>query len=324
MSPLPEVQVGSVEPLYNIGVVARMTGVSMATLRAWERRYNFPESERTAGGHRLYSEKDVMRLRWVKSRIDEGMQTAQAIHALRHQEQTGHISMAEQVNHRQQGKEIKPGSHLELFQHQLLDVLTGRDLQSADSVLGEALALSSPEELILHVISPVFSYIGESWENGQISIATEHLATNYLRQRLLMWMLSGPPPRAMSPIVLACGPNEWHEGSLLILGALLRRRRWPVAYLGQSVPLPDLASFVRDLRPSMVVLIAMTETSVTELVEWPQWMPEVAQTGRPLVGYGGRVFALNPEWRVRMAGTYLGNTFHEGLQTIEKMLLEAH
>ena len=52
------------EPLYNIGVVSRMTGISMATLRAWERRYEFPDSERTAGGHRLYSENDVLRLRW--------------------------------------------------------------------------------------------------------------------------------------------------------------------------------------------------------------------------------------------------------------------
>ncbi len=31
------------EPLYNIGVVSRMTGISMATLRAWERRYKFPD-----------------------------------------------------------------------------------------------------------------------------------------------------------------------------------------------------------------------------------------------------------------------------------------
>ena len=76
----------SEEHLYNIGVVTRMTGISMATLRAWERRYDFPESGRTAGGHRLYSERDIMRLRWVKGRIGEGMQTAQAIQALRHQE----------------------------------------------------------------------------------------------------------------------------------------------------------------------------------------------------------------------------------------------
>ena len=69
MVTLPDVHLGSDEPLYNIGVVSRMTGVSMATLRAWERRYNFPNSERTSGGHRLYSENDVLQLRWVKDRI---------------------------------------------------------------------------------------------------------------------------------------------------------------------------------------------------------------------------------------------------------------
>ena len=92
----PSTQI-SHEPLYNIGVVTRMTGISMATLRAWERRYDFPEASRTSGGHRLYSEHDIMCLRWVKSRIDDGMQTAQAIQALRHQETSGH-NIEEVVN----------------------------------------------------------------------------------------------------------------------------------------------------------------------------------------------------------------------------------
>jgi DNA-binding transcriptional MerR regulator len=321
MSPLPEVQVGGDEPLYNIGVVARMTGVSMATLRAWERRYGFPESNRTSGGHRLYTEMDVMRLRWVKARIDDGMQTAQAIHALHHQEQNGHLISMESASLPGNGiRTMGPRHHLESFDQRLMDTLVGRDLQGADNILGEALALSSPDDLILDVISPTLSDIGQAWENGQISIATEHLATNYLRQRLLMWMLSGPPAKSVSPIVLACAPNEWHEGSLLIMGAILRRRRWPIAYLGQALPLPDLAAYVREIRPSVVVLVGMTEETATEMLAWPNYMPEVAQNGRPIVGYGGRVFTLHPEWRLRMAGTFLGNTFREGVETIEKLL----
>jgi hypothetical protein len=135
-----------------------------------------------------------------------------------------------------------------------------------------------------------------------------------------MWMVSGPPPRTIHPIILACAPNEWHEGSLLILGALLRRRRWPVAYLGQAVPLPDLAGFVRELNPSLIVVIAMTENAAAELSEWPVWLPEVAQTGKPTVGYGGRVFRNQPEWRLRIAGAYLGDNFRDGLSKIENLL----
>jgi len=320
MSPLPEVTIGNTEPLYNIGVVTRMTGVSMATLRAWERRYNFPESERTAGGHRLYSERDVLQLRWVKERIQDGMQTAQAINALRHQESTGRLVQSVQANATYDTLSDGTGIHLEILQRQLFDALIHRDFQAADGVLGESLAASTVEDLILHVIGPTFEQIGEAWEAGKINVADEHLSTNYLRQKLLMWMVSSPPSKPVHPIILACAPNEWHEGGLLILAALLRRRRWPITYLGQATPLNDLASFIRDLHPALVVLSATTETSATELIDWPRWLPEAAQTGSPIIGYGGRIFVSQPEWRLRIAGTYLGDDLDEAIDNIERML----
>jgi DNA-binding transcriptional MerR regulator len=308
------------EPLYNIGVVSRMTGLSMATLRAWERRYDFPAAERTSGGHRLYSEKDVIRLRWVKSRIEEGMQTAQAIHALTRQEQTGLLRLVDIVPITE-GKEISlPSAHLIVYQERFYDALIRKDLSLADDLLGEILAISVPEKIILEIISPTLAQVGEAWEHGKIDISTEHFVTNYLRQRLLMWMLTGPTPRPTRQILLACAPNEWHEGSLLILGALLRRRRWPVAYLGQALPLLDLASFVNDIHPSLVILVAMTEETASELVHWVDYMPDIVRTGKPIIGYGGRIFSIQPEWRNRMQGLYLGSTFEEGLSTIEKVI----
>ena len=77
------------EPLFNIGAVSRMTDISETALRVWERRYDFPKSARTDGGHRLYSQQEVMRLQWVKQRTDEGMQISQAIRALHHHEREG-------------------------------------------------------------------------------------------------------------------------------------------------------------------------------------------------------------------------------------------
>ncbi len=326
MTPLPKVESGNEEPLYNIGVVSRMTGISMATLRAWERRYEFPEAKRTAGGHRLFSERDVIRLHWVKQRIDEGMQTAQSINALRHQEQTGHLILSQNnfasqpisseiVEIPDDGKSL-----LHTYSTRLSEALDFKNVQLADEVLGEALSISNPEELILRVISPALAMVGDAWEHGKISVATEHLATYYLRHKLLFWMVNGPPPVSRPPIVLSCAPNEWHEGSLLVLGALLRRRRWPIVYLGQAVPLADLATFVRDIRPQLVVLVAMTENSASDLVDWPNWFPGISQSGKPVIGYGGLVFSEKPDWRMRMPGVYLGSTFEEGLNTIERLL----
>jgi MerR family transcriptional regulator, light-induced transcriptional regulator len=315
-----EVIHASVEPLYNIGVVSRMTGLSMATLRAWERRYEFPSSERTAGGHRLYSEHDVLALRWVKSRIDEGMQTAQAIHALQHQEHTGESILTETKSRELSRVKTLIPLHLSVYLEKITQALINKDIQTAEVILNEVLATSSPEDVILEIVGPAMAKIGEEWEKGKTSISTEHLATNFLRQRLLMWMLSGPPTRTSKPVLLSCGPNEWHEGSLLVLGALLRRRRWPVAYLGQSVPLDDLSGFIKDIDPSLVILVAMTEGSAMELIKWPKIMPEVFETGKPIIGYGGRIFSIQPEWRLKMPGLYLGNSFRDGLDTIERLL----
>jgi DICT domain-containing protein len=42
-----------------IGTLARRTGVSVSTIRAWERRYGFPVPRRLDSGHRRYTERDV-------------------------------------------------------------------------------------------------------------------------------------------------------------------------------------------------------------------------------------------------------------------------
>jgi MerR family transcriptional regulator, light-induced transcriptional regulator len=320
MNSLPEapIQGGNDEPLYNIGVVTRLTGISMATLRAWERRYAFPESSRTSGGHRLYTENDVLRLRWVKGRIEDGMQTSQAIHALHVQEQRGtdiyHAARVETAERTNAGWAALDG-----LKHKLVEALLERRVDQADLVMGEALASSSPEELILRMIVPALTEIGEAWFDKRINITSEHFSTNYLRQRLIMWILNGPPPQSGPPVILACAPGEWHEGSLLVLGALLRRRRIPIAYLGQTVPLTDLNTFIRDIRPQIVVLVAMQEETAAQLTEWPQWLPEAASSGKPIIGYGGRAFTLHPEWRLRMQGVYLGDTLEAGLEKIVEL-----
>ena len=313
----------SEEPLYNIGVVARMTGIPVATLRIWERRYGFPASARTAGGHRLYSEREINRLRWVKAQVDAGVQISQAIRSLEHLTQQGRAAdllLAAPSEPTTEKVSILP---LRTLRERLVATLLSHDTEKADQILGEAMAVYPIETLVLEGLGPALADIGEAWMEGRIGIATEHLATNYLRHRLLMWMFSGPPAYLARPTVLACAPGEWHEGSLLILGVLLRRRRWPVAYLGQSLPLADLARLTRDLKPLAIVFVAMTEEPAKALAEWPRWLPEAHRTGRPLVGFGGRIFTTQPEWQEKVPGTFLGATLTEGLANLERMLRAA-
>ncbi|HEY5158028.1 MAG TPA: MerR family transcriptional regulator [Anaerolineales bacterium] len=302
----------STSPLYNIGVVTRVTGVPIATLHAWERRYGFPDAARTAGGHRLYSDKDIARLRWVKSQLESGLTVSRAVIAVRALEAEGRLFLpneSEAVS-RSESTSISSTS----LGESLLQALTHHNLVRADQLMGEMLAFTSPENITLDIIGPALNAIGEAWEQGHITIATEHLASNFLRHRLLMWMVTGPTPKPGNPIILACAPGEWHEGSLLIMGVLLRRQGWPVAYLGQNVPFQDLAIFVEEIHPRAVVMVAMVEETVRTLAEWPQWINQVG--GKPVIAFGGRPFILQPELQVKVPGIYLGENIQDGLSNL--------
>lgn len=59
--------------------VTRRTGLSPATLRIWEQRYDFPRPERLPSGHRRYSAEEVERLLEVVRERDEGRSLPTAI-----------------------------------------------------------------------------------------------------------------------------------------------------------------------------------------------------------------------------------------------------
>ncbi|MEZ5559939.1 MAG: MerR family transcriptional regulator [Pseudomonadales bacterium] len=57
---------------YNIGAVARLTGVSREKIRVWERRYGAVTPARDANNKRHYSQQDIERLTLIRRLVDGG------------------------------------------------------------------------------------------------------------------------------------------------------------------------------------------------------------------------------------------------------------
>lgn len=62
--------------LYTIGEVAQLCDINPVTLRAWQRRYGLLKPQRTDGGHRLFNDADIDRIREIKRWIDTGVQVS--------------------------------------------------------------------------------------------------------------------------------------------------------------------------------------------------------------------------------------------------------
>ncbi|MEM0970077.1 MAG: MerR family transcriptional regulator, partial [Verrucomicrobiota bacterium] len=64
------------EPLsqeqFQISAVSRLTGLPIHSIRAWERRYQVVDPERTETDRRLYSRRDIQKLTLLKTLVDQG------------------------------------------------------------------------------------------------------------------------------------------------------------------------------------------------------------------------------------------------------------
>ncbi len=66
-----------------IGDVVRATGLTEATLRAWERRYGFPQPQREPSGHRRYAAAEIERILNVVAERERGVGLPVAIERAR-------------------------------------------------------------------------------------------------------------------------------------------------------------------------------------------------------------------------------------------------
>lgn len=60
------------DSLYKLSTLAKLTGLGVQAIRNWERRYNLLVPQRTEGGHRLYTERDLTTLLRIRELLDQG------------------------------------------------------------------------------------------------------------------------------------------------------------------------------------------------------------------------------------------------------------
>jgi MerR family transcriptional regulator, light-induced transcriptional regulator len=251
-------------PLRRIGELSRRLGVSDHVLRAWESRYGLLQPVRSPGGFRLYSEADESRIRRMQAYLAGGLSAAEAARAALRDGPGTHPP-----------EQVGPAAGSEPFAElrRALDVF---DEPAAQAVLDRLMAELSLPAVLRDIVLPYLADLGERWQRGTASIASEHFASNLIRGRLAGlargWG-SGHGPQAL----LACPPGELHDMALMIFGIVLNRNGWRIGYLGPSTPVEELARAAGTSHPDLVVLAAtvpgVLEPLQTELTSLARHVP---------------------------------------------------
>lgn len=224
----------------NIAALAKRTGIPPDTLRKWEQRYRILQPDRTEGGQRRYSERDVVRVQWLRDRLAQGYRIGEAARLL------GTV-------------EVEPARSARDHLAGILEAVDGEEPAEIGIRLDQAFALLDLDETLSAVLEPLLRTIGDRWERGAVNVATEHLVSEAVRSRL-GHLLSDAGGGVHGTAVLACAPGERHELGLMMTAIALRRDGWKVVYLGADTPLADAIELARQVEASVLGLsIGMTE-----------------------------------------------------------------
>src|SRR5688572_9595082 len=162
------------EPVYNTRAVVQRTGVPADTFRAWERRYGVPHPSRTPGNQRLYSDRDIAIVGWLRVQTRTGVIISQAVHLLRTSDHAETPPVA--PPHELLGLAAPRDGAFSRYRREVIESLDRFEATRADRAVEEALALGSVEDVCLHVLQPVLVEVGDRWERGEIPVSTEHFA----------------------------------------------------------------------------------------------------------------------------------------------------
>ncbi len=258
-----------------ISVAASRTGISQATLRAWQHRYGLGPSRRTEGGHRRYSPADIERLTAVQDLMRQGVSAGEA---------------ARIVLERSYGPFGGPGD---------LPLAPGADAQ-AHQLAAAALDLDGPavrhqlrNHLTRHgvthtwetVLRPVLGAIGARWALLPHGVAVEHLISHIAGVELGATTPRPSTVVSQRGVLLSCAPDELHDLPLVALAAALRGTGTDATLLGARTPAVTMCALA-SARPGWAVVVFALATeyadpalfaalpdTVLPIAAGPGWVP---------------------------------------------------
>ena len=234
---------------YSIKDLEQVTGIKAHTIRIWEQRYNFLQPSRTETNIRSYSSEELKTILNVSLLNKYGFK----------------ISHIDKMSADQIEEKILSLNQIDAIRERVVNVLikemVSLNMGSFDMQLDIYIGQKGIERTVLEIVFPFLERVGVLWITNHVNPAQEHLATNILRQKLILGIEKLPAVVNQDKNVILFMPEgEHHEIGLLLVYFLLKQQGVFVNYLGANVPLRDLA-FLNGIKKPEYIFCHITSPS---------------------------------------------------------------
>jgi DNA-binding transcriptional MerR regulator len=213
--------------------VVSLTGINPVTLRAWERRHGLIRPQRTEGGHRLYTARDVQRIRDILRWTSNGLP----------------ISKVGDMLAGQPEAPVQPHSAFDDWRAAVVRATQAFDAQALEGLHGQLFTLMPKATVLREVLLPVWHELASGSAFGQRSQWL--FLDTFLRARLMLRLQMN---QADAPRVLLAGTEGQAELQVLCAGLLLSGEQQRIEVLGCGQPLEELPLLCAAMQPAALVI----------------------------------------------------------------------
>lgn len=234
---------------YSIKDLEQVSGIKAHTIRIWEQRYNFLQPLRTDTNIRTYNASELKVILNVSLLNKYGFK----------------ISHIDKMTPEQMEEKILSLNQLDAVKERVINGLikemVSLNMGSFEMQLDIYIGQKGIERTVLEIVFPFLERVGVLWMTNHVNPAQEHLATNILRQKLILGIEKLPAVLNQDKNVILFMPEgEHHEIGLLLVYFLLKQQGVFVNYLGANVPLRDLA-FLNGIKKPEYIFCHITSPS---------------------------------------------------------------
>ncbi|MFN8518106.1 MAG: MerR family transcriptional regulator [Chloroflexota bacterium] len=282
--------------MYTIKQAALRTGIPVALLRQWERRYDVVHPARTPSGYRAYDDAAIDRFRAMRALVDDGWAPSAAAARVRGLDDADIRGLArpQPVARPIEGP---PGPALtDAFLRAAGDL----DQSALEDVLDEMFGRGSFELVAEQSLLPTLRALGAAWAGGRVDVAAEHAASLAVMRRLASAFQAAGRPSAGHPLVLVgLPPGARHELGAFVFAVAARRAGLGVLYLGADLPVRDWVEAMAQTGARAAVVGVVSDADVPAAERVADGIAE--QYPARVVAFGGGAAASVPGGPARMA-----------------------
>ncbi len=242
-------------PRHSIAVVSRRTGLTQLVLRAWERRYNVVIPARSATDRRKYTDADVQKLTILKYLTTNGYRIGDVAH-LPIAELQALYAENEEANYHLSPQQTDHLSNVHTLLQEALNAVKTLNPRALDAVLNKGLLDLSKPDLRRKLLVPLMTEIGNLWQDGELRVSHEHMATGIVVAFLTSINARYRVPAGAPVLAVATPAGQDHELGALLAAATAFEAGWDVLYLGANIPAEDIAAAMK-IRGARAILLSL-------------------------------------------------------------------